>query len=152
MSLEKKVLQSIGLKVLSQDHLVVSSERLDRLYKSNFGISLSVVFQLWNILVHKALVPDKGRPVHLYWALSYLKLYETETVFSVMFSVSEKTFKKWVLKFVVAISEIDNVRNTRTCTSTCTNLYGFFVCTVCTVITKIFHSNLNADSLGKSFY
>ena len=109
MLLEKKELRSIGLQVLSIDQPVVSDNRLESVFKSHFGISLSVVFQLWNMLVRMSLVPDKGTAVHLYWALAYLKLYETHVVFSIMFRVSEKTFRKWVLKFVDAISDIDNV-------------------------------------------
>lgn len=57
-------------------------------------------------------MPDKGKPIHLYWMLSFLKTYETEKFYAAMYVIHENTFRKWVWKFVRAVGNIEIVVST----------------------------------------
>jgi hypothetical protein len=109
MRLGKQALKQIGLNVLSISDCDYSYDRLRAIYKSNFGCSLSTVYQIWNMLDQNDLIPENGNARHLYWCLSYLKTYETILNYCTKYRVSEKTFHKWVTRFVIAISKIDIV-------------------------------------------
>jgi hypothetical protein len=109
----KEILQQVGKDVLCLEN-TLSNSRLKEIYKSNFGCSLVVVYQLWNILIRDGLLPCKGKMQHLYWALSFLKSYGTETVYAVRYHTTEKNFRTWVIKFVLAISYIEIVSTNQT--------------------------------------
>jgi hypothetical protein len=109
MRFDTATLQMIGLNVLSFDNRDISNERVNTIFRSQFGCSLSLVYQLWNLLDTGNLVPVNGLAKHMYWALAYMKTYETYVSYSIKFKVSEKTFRKWIKEFIRAISRIDVV-------------------------------------------
>jgi hypothetical protein len=82
----------------------------NRCFNAIFGCSPKVTARLWNGLVEQRKVPSGGKVMHLLWTLAFLKLYDTESVYCTMFGVTEKTFRKWVWKFVDNISTIKLVR------------------------------------------
>ena len=102
-------LKSFGITVLGLDEKEVGEERLKRLYKSHFGCSLKVVYQVWNLLHSSTMLPTKGTPTHLYWTLSFLKMYETELNCVTRYGVHENTYRKWVKAFLLAIRSLDVV-------------------------------------------
>lgn len=109
MKYSKKQLLAIGLDVLSSNDKKLDENRLNRLYRSCFGVSLIVVYQIWKILEIQNRLPHKGHPTHLYWMLCFLKSYNTKNFYSALFHVHENTFRKWVWKFIHAVSDIEIV-------------------------------------------
>ena len=67
----------------------------ERAYRSHFEVSPAVCVQIWLLLEDAGLVVE-CIPVHLLWALFYLKNYETEEVGAPRWAVSPKTYRKWV--------------------------------------------------------
>lgn len=53
--------------------------------------------------------PLSSRPVHLLWALLFLKVYGSEHTHRMIANVDEKTFRKWSWCFVHLLSDIDVV-------------------------------------------
>ena len=50
---------------------------------------------------------NKANPFHLFWALKFLKNYETESVCAAKFDgVDEKTLRKWVWFYISGISQL----------------------------------------------
>jgi hypothetical protein len=115
MRIAKDTLRIIGLASLSKNSEDISDERAITLFKSHFGCSLSVVFQLWNLMDRENLIPVKGTAKHLFWTLSYMKTYDTYINYSTKFNVSEKTFRKWINSFIGAIARIDVVSTVLPC-------------------------------------
>ena len=49
----------------------------------------------------------KPNPIHLFWALNFLKNYETESVCASKFGgVDEKTLRKWVWIYIKGIASL----------------------------------------------
>jgi len=87
-----------------QDHL----ER----FKAHFGVSIFVVHVVWERLLVEDLLPTRhggARPIHLLWALLFLKVYSTENVLSTMAQTTRKTFREWVWAMLEALSNMDVV-------------------------------------------
>lgn len=83
---------------------------LTRKSKANFGVSTAMIKFIWNCLVKDELLPNGAQVHHLLWTLAFLKTYETEQVYSSRFRTSEKTFRTWVWKLILAISRLNQVR------------------------------------------
>lgn len=81
----------------------------DRRFRSMFGTTMSVTATVYNLI--KEHLPTGARPIHLLWALHFLKNYSTETVNSVLWKCDEKTYRKWSWVIIRKIAEIDVVRN-----------------------------------------
>ena len=75
-----------------------------RRFRGIFGVSPETCASLWNLIGEKA--PSGSVPVHLLWALLFLKSYSTEHVNSVIAGVDEKTFRKWSWTFVGLLSDL----------------------------------------------
>lgn len=86
-------------------HTVVHARR----FRSLFGASPSVCSQLWALLA--ATRPASSKPVHLLWAMMFLKIYGSEHVHASLASVDEKTLRKWIWIFVILISRLPLVRS-----------------------------------------
>lgn len=79
-----------------------------RRFRSFFGTTPVVCSKIWAMLSPFSSMPPGVHPKHLLWALSFLKVYASESVLVSMFgSPSEKTFRKWVKEFVVGISYLE---------------------------------------------
>jgi hypothetical protein len=101
---------------------------LNRKFRRFFGLSPRVTARVWNTLIVQEKVPEGGRVVHLLWTLCFLKLYDSETVLSTIFGVCEKTYRKWVWKFLKRIHTIKLVSLNR-CSLIIMNIY--FVVSQC---------------------
>jgi hypothetical protein len=106
MRIGKEQLQAIGINCLSITNNDLCTERIKSIFKGHYGCSISTIYQIWNLLVVNNLIPPKGLVKHLYWALGYMKTYETYIGFTNKFGCSEKTFRKWVHSFIRAISSL----------------------------------------------
>ena len=74
-----------------------------------FGCSLYVCSILWAYLTEHLANLHGARPVHLLWALLFLKLYQCEEANAAMCSCSVRTFRKWVWIVVNALASLDLV-------------------------------------------
>jgi hypothetical protein len=101
------------VKTVASDELRLSSRLtkhgFNRKFRSFFGLGPRVTATVWNTLVLQDKLPPGGLVKHLLWCLAFLKLYATEAIYSSMFSVTEKTFRKWVWKFLNKIHTIEVV-------------------------------------------
>ena len=79
----------------------------ERRFKALFGVSSEICAILWEELKVARLTNSK--PVHLLWALLFLKNYATEDVNCEIASVDPKTFRKWVWVILKAMSNISLV-------------------------------------------
>ena len=73
---------------------------------AHFGVTPYVCAYVWQALWTKMLVPRHGIKPYLLWALMFLKLYSTEIVLAGMAGTSPKTFKKWSITFINALSQL----------------------------------------------
>ncbi len=85
-----------------------SAKVQDRRFRGIFGASPAVCARVWSII--RAEVLRGGMPVHLLWALLFLKLYNIEHVHSALVGADEKTFRKWCWVFVKILSGLKIVR------------------------------------------
>ena len=91
--------------------VVGTDEMEDRHFREFFGTSIGLVMMVWDLLVDHSLLPEKGLPKHLLWALYFLKVYPKQSpgcsvVGASAGAVDPKTFRKWVWAFIVAIAEL----------------------------------------------
>ena len=85
-----------------------------RHFREFFGTSIGPVMMVWGLLDHHSLLPEKGLPKHMLWALYFLKVYPKQgpgcsVVGASAGAVDPKTFRKWVWAFIVAIAELEEV-------------------------------------------
>ena len=82
-----------------------------RAFRETFGTSLLVVQKVWCLLVQEGVLPHKGLPKHLLWALHFLKVYPLQgpgcaTVGESRGAIDPKTHRKWVWEFIEAIAQV----------------------------------------------
>ena len=77
-----------------------SRELTEREFKAFFGKNAATVALIWATFVQ----PAKSKPVHLLWALMYMKLYNSWDVMSIMAGASKPTFMKWVWAWVQSMA------------------------------------------------
>jgi len=79
-----------------------------RKFASFFGTTPFICSMLWAYLEPCQNFPRNVQPVHLLWALMFLKVYATEPVHcSLAGGVDEKTFRKWSWMFVHGIADLE---------------------------------------------
>jgi hypothetical protein len=79
-------------------------------WKALFGCSPLICDMIWGTLEKQELVPPKKEPVHLLWALHFLKTYGTEAVCACFLSKTAKTFREHLWPLVEAIAALRVVR------------------------------------------
>ncbi len=95
----------LGLQLVGRS----SDDYLFRIFRSHYGCSPTVVMKCWDLMqTHKILPDEKGlKPIHLLWALLFLKVYPTGTPLATMTKASEKTTRKWVWAMVESIAALE---------------------------------------------
>ena len=89
-----------------------SNKSEDHRFRSNFGCSVEVAVEVWNALVHDAILPDQGQSLHLLWALYFMKRYPTkETACTATGghtgAIDPKTHQKYIWPFLEAIANLE---------------------------------------------
>ena len=74
-------------------------------FKSFFGASAEVCFDVWYKLDPQINISRSAQPKHLLWALMLVKVYATEEVLAKLACCDEKTYRKWAWLFLEEISE-----------------------------------------------
>ena len=80
------------------------AEVFDRRFRSTFGVSPKVAKTVFRLLQR-----NKTKEEHLVAALHFLKCYRSEEQGAVFFSITEKTYRKWVWTTIQSISEFYKV-------------------------------------------
>ena len=75
---------------------------LNNTYLSFFGLNLEQTSHLWSLVE----LPKGYAPAHILWALSFLRLYWTETQLEALAGVTPKTLRKRVWVVIEAIASI----------------------------------------------
>ncbi len=88
-----------------------TSERIRReRFNSCFGVNPIIVSVVWSMLIDNELCsPSSPKPVHLLWALLFLKLYDSTPKLAALAGCDEKTFRKWSWFYVGAIASLDRL-------------------------------------------
>ena len=82
-----------------------------RAFRETFDTSRLVVQKVWSLLVQEGVLPHKGLPKHLLWALHFLKVYPLQgpgcaAVGESGGAIDPKTHRKWVWDFIEAIAQV----------------------------------------------
>ena len=79
------------------------------LFKSHFGVTPFVCRCIWVLLMRHDLKPEGGTPIHLLWALLFMKLYSSAKVLASMAGCCKKTYMKWTWRFVLSIASLKSI-------------------------------------------
>ncbi len=90
---------------------VGTAAREDQRFRENFGAPFTIVQMVWDMLEEGGLLPEKGEPKHLLWALYFLKCYPKEgpgcaVVGGSKGAINPKTMRKWVWLFLERICKL----------------------------------------------
>ena len=111
-----------GLKLVSSKEFGILSSSIIGAYNRNtkkhrhrfhaaFGIPPHLVAHVWKDLCRGGFLDHLGprslRPIHLLWALLWLKCYNKEGVNASMVGCDEKTFRKWSWFYSECIADLD---------------------------------------------
>ena len=88
-----------------------TAAREDRRFREHFGAPFAIVRMVWDMLEEGGLLPEKGEPKHLLWALYFLKCYPKEgpgcaIVGGSKGAIDPKTMRKWVWLILERIAEL----------------------------------------------
>ena len=72
-----------------------------------FGVGPIVAIILWESLYLHDLIPEGGQLIHLLWTLCFLKEYGKTHQMANQAKVDAKTYRKYVWRFIVAISDLE---------------------------------------------
>jgi hypothetical protein len=86
--------------------LTLESEQFNRAFRAHFGVDSLVCSYIWAMLKAHSKLPKAAEPKHLLWALMWLKLYKSEPAMVSIAKVHSNTFRKWVWKMVIGISDL----------------------------------------------
>ena len=87
--------------LLSQAVFGVNND--DRSFRAHTGTSPDVCSLIWNEISSNEQCSSYMRPVHLLWALHFLKAYCTEDVIAPRLGTTRKMYRKWVWKVLQLI-------------------------------------------------
>lgn len=96
-----------GFESLANELLSSTRCQNSRFYSALFGVSSTVSQIVWAKICTD--LPQSASPRHLLWALYFLKGYGTEERNSVVFGVTEKTYRTWVWVVVRQIASLQLV-------------------------------------------
>ena len=101
--------------ILGCEHIVIGhsgTSKCQRLFQESFGAAPKVVATAWKLIALEGkldfLGPRSLKPIHLLWALMFLKGYSTEGPNSARAKCDEKTFRKWTWFYTKCLAELDS--------------------------------------------
>jgi hypothetical protein len=106
MSVTAETFLDLGQEITNRRKRVAAKTMISR-FRATFGTSPKICALLWGMVESRTVLPNGAKPVHLLWALAFLKLYCAEAVLAALVGgVDEKTFRKWAWYFVEQISDL----------------------------------------------
>jgi hypothetical protein len=78
MPIEPALFWTLAATLVAILSTTISIKMKERRFKENFGINAEICDKLWVLCL--PLLPESASPVHLLWALYFLKQYNTEGV------------------------------------------------------------------------
>jgi len=108
LPIEPAVFWTLAATLVATLSANISTKTKERRYKEFFGISAENCARLWTLCL--PLLPESASPVHLLWALYFLKKYSTEGVNASFAKCDEKTFRKWCWTMIGILAMLDLVR------------------------------------------
>lgn len=112
MRISAAAAEAVAVDIM-QCKMIPSAGIMNRKMKATYGVSINMIVIIWNRLIADNLMPRGASLKHLFWALSFLKTYETEHFYSVAFRTLEKTFRGWMWKIVLSLARLEVVCITR---------------------------------------
>lgn len=98
--------QKINLRLLKNVLcLKLDQDMNERKFKAMFGISRDATTFVMYLLG----ITEPTCVFRLLMTLNFFKVYSTESVASVLFKVSEKTYREWVRHYVLLIADLNLV-------------------------------------------
>ena len=89
-------------------------------FRAKFGVSPLVCSVAWERMRPYHLGP-KHQPKHMLWALTFLKLYDSEAALAAQAATSEPTFMKWVKITCRSLQAVFPEVVSADCTAVCAN-------------------------------
>ena len=82
-----------------------------RRFKQTFGVPPRLVGIVWKDIARKGFLnhlgPKSLRPLHLLWALLFLRCYDKEETNASRAGCDEKTYRKWVWFYSKCVADLD---------------------------------------------
>ena len=89
--------KDLGARLIRK--LLLSTNVWLQRFRAHFCVTPSLCAEIWARLAFQ----PSGKPIHLLWALLFLKTYSTEHVHAAFCQVDEKTFRKWAWIYIKLI-------------------------------------------------
>lgn len=107
-----KEFSSMSYMILGSATSNPTTKKHSRRFKATFGIPPRLVAQLWQDIAQSGylnhLGPRSLKPIHLLWALCFLKGYNAEETNAYRVSCDEKTFRKWAWFYSKCIADLES--------------------------------------------
>ena len=68
---------------------VVCTATEDQRFHAVFGTCAAICSHIWMLLIEYQLIQNSGKPIHLLWALMFMKLYNSESVNCIVTGVDD---------------------------------------------------------------
>jgi hypothetical protein len=88
--------------------LSATDTKINLLFPSLFGVSPVICGIIWEQLIEQGNLERGCKPIHLLWALFFLKCYACESILSQVLKSDRKTTRKWIWYLVSKIADLSN--------------------------------------------
>ena len=105
VAVDPLIFYQLGLNITSNSPFL-SCLTLERRFRSAFGTTPLMCSRIWSLLTS---LPCGAKPVHLLWALLFLKCYSSECIAIALTGVDNKTYRKWSWCFIEKIGDLEIV-------------------------------------------
>ena len=96
----------------------VAASTIRRRFVAHFGVSPCHCAWLWLLIEDELFAKDcYADHKHLLWTLNLLKTDDTEMALKGRWQADEKTIRKWIYIVLEAVSDLDLVRGTKSCSN-----------------------------------
>jgi hypothetical protein len=79
---------------------------LETNFRGSFGVGSIVTSHLWEYLNAYEVIDPRTKPIHLLWALFFLKTYVTEEILTQVTGATEKTIRGKIWHILYGITKI----------------------------------------------
>lgn len=110
MRINATTVLAIMREELQYENRGVSMTIIHRVIASVYGFGPKTVATTWNMMVDCCVLPTGGKPEYFLRTLHFLKCYDSFDALTARYETTPKTFRKWVMLYVTAVTTVkDNV-------------------------------------------